>query len=142
MTALAADHRRALVDLEAAMRADTGLEPVNCPLLHTFAPGVYARHIILPKGSRVVGKIHKHAHHNFIQRGHVTVFTPEGVRDLVAPCSFVSQPGTKRAVYAHEETLWITVHATNERDIDKIEEEIIAPSFESLGLPVTKEIAA
>jgi len=123
------------------MKADSSLTPVHCPLQHVFADGVYARHIILPKDSLVVGKIHKHAHHNFIQRGHVTVYTPEGMRELFAPCSFVSAAGTKRAVYAHEETLWITVHATTEKDIGKIEDDIIAPSFESLGLEVTKEIA-
>jgi hypothetical protein len=40
-------------------------------------------------------------------------------------------------VYAREETIWVTVHVTKETDLAKIEEEIIAPSFESLGLDVS-----
>ena len=34
---------------------------------------------------------------------------------------FESKAGTKRAGLAHEDTVWITIHATKETDLKKIE---------------------
>ena len=35
-------------------------------------------------------------------------------------------------VYVHEDTEWLTVHATRETDLDRIEDELIAKSFDDL----------
>ncbi len=110
------------------------LPQVECPVFHHFAPGNYARECHLPAGSLVIGKIHKHAHINVISQGRVSVITEQGRTDMEAPCTFVSQPGTKRAVFAYEHTVWTTIHPTNETDVEKIEAEIIAPSYEDLEL--------
>jgi hypothetical protein len=91
----------------------------------------------LPKGSFVIGKIHKHPHLNFISKGRVKVFTEFGDKHLVAPCTFISEVGLKRAVYAEEDTIWTTVHLTefeNESDLDKIEQEVISPTYDDMGL--------
>lgn len=109
------------------------LPQLECPVFHHFAPGSYARECHLPEGSLVIGKIHKHAHINVISRGRVSVMTEDGRKDLQAPCTFVSLPGTKRAVYAHEYTVWTTVHVTNNTDLDAIEAEIIVPSYDELA---------
>ena len=116
----------------------------DCTLKHYFTPKddkygchVYAREIFLPKGSVVVGKIHRHQHLNFISKGKVTVFTEFGQKHLTAPCTFISEVGLKRAVYAEEDTTWTTVHLTEfgtEDDLDKIEDEVIAPQYGELGL--------
>lgn len=122
------------------------LEPVidKCTLTHYFVPvdekygcSVYARQIFLPKGSLVIGKIHRHQHLNFIMQGKVSVNTEFGKKYFTAPCTFVSERGLKRAVYAEEDTIWTTVHLTEhcgEENLDKIEDEVIAPSYEELGL--------
>jgi hypothetical protein len=132
--------RRKILNLEAAMENEAGMGEAGCPLEHLFAPGLYARHILLPAGATIVGKIHKHAHLNFIQFGHVTVATPTGTAEYVGPCSFTSEAGTKRVVVVHEAALWITVHATQLTDIDEIEKEIISPSFQALGLAVADKV--
>jgi hypothetical protein len=49
----------------------------------------------------------------------------------------VSEVGLKRAVYAHEDTIWTTIHLTahvGEENLDKVEDEVIAPDYENLGL--------
>jgi hypothetical protein len=92
---------------------------------HVFAPGAYARTIILPKGSAVVGKMHRHAHVNVISYGSVRVSTYEGFKDYSGHNLFVSLPNVKRAVHALEETCWTTIHITNEADLAKIEEDVI-----------------
>lgn len=113
-----------------AYNAENGLQTPDCPLRHHFAPGMYGREILLPKGVLVVGKIHKHAHLNMIMSGSVAVATEEGVHHYRGPVVLVSQAGTKRVVYALEDTIWVTVHLTNSQDLAVIEEEIIAKSYE------------
>lgn len=121
----------------------------QCTLTHYFTPKdeeygccTYAREIKLPKGSLVIGKIHRHQHLNFITQGKVIVYTEFGLKHLEAPCTFVSEVGLKRAVYAVEDTLWTTVHLTkfnSEEELSKIEDEVIAPSYEDLGLTISVE---
>jgi hypothetical protein len=101
-----------------------------CPIKHHFAPGLYAREIFIPAGTLIIGKIHNHAHVNTISKGRVVVVTEFGTEELTAPHSFVSQPGTKRAVVAQEDTIWTTYHPTEETELAKIEAHVIAPSFE------------
>ena len=99
------------------------------PLTHTFADNVYSREILLPAGSIVIGKIHRHGHINVITKGRVSVLTEFGEDEFVAPYTFVSKPGTKRVVYAHEDTSWITFHGTKHTDPERAEEEIICKNF-------------
>jgi hypothetical protein len=101
-----------------------------CPLAHTFAPGIYVREITIPADMLVIGKIHKHAHPNFLMKGKVSVITEHGGReDLEAPCHMISPAGTKRVVYTHTDTVWVTVHATDSKDLDEIEEQVIAKDY-------------
>jgi len=124
--------REKIVTLEAHLKAfnqEHGLPEPECPLIHAFAPGAYGRQIFIPKDTLVVGKIHKHAHLNFLMKGKVSVATEEGPVLLEGPLMMVSKAGTKRVVYTHEDTIWATVHLTHETDLEKIEAEIIAPSY-------------
>lgn len=109
-------------------------EKIECPVTHTFAPGVYAREMRIPKGTLIVGKIHKHAHVNIVSKGSAQVMTEFGPMQIDAPHTFVSQPGTKRVVLALEDVIWTTIHPTNETDLAKIEEEVIAKSYDELSL--------
>ena len=110
-----------------------GLE--SCPLTHHFAPGVYMREMLIPAGTTIVGKLHRHAHHNLVLRGLAVVATEFGDKVVKGGDVFVSQPGTKRAVRAIEDTVWITVHpnVSDTQDLSAIEEYVIAPSYEALG---------
>lgn len=109
----------------------------NCPLKHHFSDGFYIREIFIPKGTVVVGKIHKHAHPNFLMKGKVRVITEyDGNTELEAPLFMISQAGTKRVVLALEDTIWITVHNNlrNTRDLNELENEIIAKDYNEIGL--------
>lgn len=125
------DFRQAVSALEGAMFAAGG-NVDNCPVRHIFAPGAYAREMLIPAGTVIIGKIHKHAHLNFITRGRAKVATEFGPMEITAPCTFVSQPGTKRVVHALEDVLWTTVHITEETDLEKIEDYVIAKDYEEL----------
>ena len=103
-----------------------------CPVTHHWAPGMYAREILLPAGVLIVGKIHRHAHVNTVVRGHVWVATEAGLHEIVGPHTFTSDPGTKRVVLALQETVWITYHPTDKETVAEVEADIIAPSFDAL----------
>jgi len=120
--------RHKLYSLEYALGATPEVE---CPLQHVFAPGVYARTINIPAGTCIVGKIHKHKHLNILSAGTVLVLTEsQGVERLTGPLTMVSEPGTKRAVLAETDAVWTTIHLTAETDLAKIEDEVIAKSYE------------
>lgn len=116
-------------DIATLQNVLSDLEQLNLEPVHHFSKGLYARELFLPAGSIVVGKIHKHEHLNVIMKGKVTVTTPYGTEDLEAPLIFESKPDTKRAVYAHEDTIWITFHPTEETDLSIIEDQIILKDY-------------
>lgn len=100
---------------------------------HHFAPGIYMRELRIPQGAVLTGKIHRTEHMNILAQGEISVLTEHGVQRLSAPCVIKSSPGIKRAGYAHTDVVWICVHATTETDLEKLEQDLIAPSFEALG---------
>lgn len=121
------DIREKLARLEAALFAG---DTVELPVKHHFSRGVYARELFIPKGTTLVGKIHKFSQVNIVSKGDISVLTEDGIKRLKAGDHIVSAPGIKRAGYAHEDTIWTTVHGTHETDLDKLEDELIAASFE------------
>lgn len=109
----------------------------ECPLKHTFSDGMYVREIFIPAGTVIVGKLHKHSHPNFLLSGDVSVFTESnGLQRLKGPLSMISEACTKRVVYAHTDTVWVTVHLnpTNTQDLLQLEEQVIAKSYEAFEI--------
>jgi hypothetical protein len=104
------------------------LPQVFMPTKHFFAPGVYIREIHMPAGTYVIGKIHKTEHFNIIQKGRLSLVNEDGTStELCGPMTFVSKAGVQKAMYIHEDTVWSTVHITNERNMEALEAEIIEP---------------
>ena len=103
-------------------------EQTELPLKHSFAPGVYAREMEIPAGTLLIGKIHKHRHHNFLMKGSIIVLTEaNGVELLQAPLMIVSEEGTQRIGYAVTDTVWTTIHENkdNSEDLDVIEKRTV-----------------
>ncbi len=132
--------RGKIMALESAMLAMPERH-IEIKTTHHFAPGVYLREIFIPKGATVVGKIHKTEHMNVMSQGKMMVWTDEGMKTLSASTVIKSQPGIKRVGHALEDSVWITVHPTTETDLEKIEDLLIAKTFdEVLGFTERKEI--
>ena len=49
------------------------------------------------------------------------------VQRVVANALHVAQPGRK-VFYTHDECVWQNIHATEERDLDKLEEQLVIKS--------------
>lgn len=120
-----ADLRARVHEAETVMRE---MPQLDLPVQHHFSPGVYARELSIPKGTVLTGKIHKYAQLNILAKGELTVLLDDGPKRVKAPFIVVSPAGTKRIAYAHEDSIWITVHGTRETDLEKIEEHFIAQS--------------
>lgn len=126
--------RADIMALESTMKEMEGYEAGNgpCKIRHYFAPGVYAREMWMPAGCLITGKIHMTEHLNMLSQGKVSVSNKGDSITMTAPYTFVSPIGTKRAIYAHEDSTWTTIHATDLTDPEEIEEEIIAETFQKL----------
>lgn len=135
-----ADTRNKVERLETALES---FPQVECPVWHHFAPGLYARKMLIPKGTVLTGAVHK-TEHLCIVSGDIEVTTDEGVKRITdAHHILTSKPGAKRAGYAHEDTYWTTVHATDETDLDRLVEELTeSTSRELLGGPDNKQLTA
>ncbi len=102
-------------------------EPAELKETHHFADGIYGRELFIPAGTVLTGKIHRHSTLNLLIQGDITVTTPEGMKRIQAPAVFVSPPGTKKAGYAHTDTIWVNVHPTKITDLEAIEAKFIVP---------------
>jgi hypothetical protein len=116
-------------------RAVGALEQVDLPLRHFFinekaASHVYAREITIKKGIAAVGRVHKFSCINIVSKGKLLVATEDGVKVVEGPCTWVSEAGCKRALYTLEDTIWTTIHLTDETDIAKIKDELGTVTYE------------
>ena len=100
----------------------------NFPLKHTFADGIYVRQMDMKADSLVVGAIHNHLHIWFLLTGHLAVSTEDAIEEFVAPCYVVASPGSKRVIYAMEDSIFVNIHKNprNIKNIEKLEKEIVS----------------
>ena len=98
---------------------------------HTFADGIYVREMTIEKDEIIIGAIHKHLHVWFLLSGSISVVTEDGTEEYTAPNYVISTPGTKRIIYAHEESIFVNVHKnpTNTQDIKELEKQIVALNY-------------
>lgn len=96
-------------------------EEGDLPLKHTFTPGLYTREIFIPARTILTSRIHMTEHPFVISKGDISVWTKEtGTVRMKAPHSGVTRPGTRRLLFAHDDTIWTTFHPTDETDVDTI----------------------
>lgn len=131
--------RKKIHNIESAMME---MPQVHIDTRHYFPDGLYVREITIPKGVLLTGKIHNADHINIISKGEISILTEEGIKRIKAPHTMVSRPGTKRIGYAHEETVWTTVHTNpeNETNIEKLEERLNRSRYDEKELLTEQEL--
>jgi len=112
----------------------------NFPLKHTFADGIYVRQMDMKAGSAVVGAIHNHLHVWFLLTGHLAMSTEDAIEEFIAPCYVIADPGSKRVIYAIEDSIFVNIHKNPEniKDIKKLEAEIVSLTFEDYEKYINK----
>ena len=99
---------------------------------HSFADQVYIRQMNLKKDYVIVGAIHNHLHAWFLLSGKVIINNNGEKIEHIAPCYTVSEPGSKRLIYAVEDSVFVNVHKnpSNTQNIEELENEIVSMTME------------
>jgi hypothetical protein len=100
------------------------------PTEHLFLHGMYIRKIFMPAGSLLTSMQHKTTHPFVILSGKLRVMDQMEAVEYEAPFVGVTEAGTKRVLYIHEDTTWLTFHANpkNISDSDKMVEYLTYPN--------------
>ena len=114
-----------IFELERAIQAEPesfGKESAHFSYHHWFAPKLYGREITIPADTILTTEIHASEHIAFLLKGAITVYTEKGLEYMEAPMTMITKVGTKRAMVAHGEVVFTTVHhnPADERDIDAL----------------------
>ena len=103
-------------------------QQAECPVQHFFGPSIYIREVIMPAGTVVVGKYHKHDHLCNMVEGRMIVVGEDGVRaEIAAPAVFMAKKGRKTA-YILETVRFQNIFSTDETDVEKLEHMFVEDS--------------
>ena len=100
---------------------------IDCPVSHHFGHGIYMREAFLPAGTYIMGHAHKHEHMNIMLKGKMAVIVNGEAKVIEGPYIFTGQAGRKFA-YIIEDTVFVNAYATEETDVDKLEEMFVDKS--------------
>lgn len=121
------DFRTAILEAERVMLQ--GMTLIDNEVIHHFAPGIYMRELRIKKGTVLTGKIHKHEH-LCVLNGDIEIASQDGKGRFTGYLTFLSKPGVKRIGYAHEDTVFTTVHAISGcNDIEELEKALVCDTF-------------
>jgi len=117
----------ALPDMPAVMRLEAAIlagPQVECPTKHYFSPGLYAREMFIPAGTVLTGATHK-VRHLAVFVGDISVWEHGKVKRITGHHTFISEPGAKRAGYAHADTYCTGFFPTDKTNVAELERELI-----------------
>ncbi len=93
---------------------------------HFNADKMYCRVVHRPADTTIVGRVHKKEHFYILAQGHILVTDGNSpAKEYKGFAVIVSQPGTKRAVYAVEDSICLTVHRTRKTKLEEIEKDLV-----------------
>lgn len=101
---------------------------IELPTEHIFHGGMYCRQVWQPAGAVVVGKVHKTEHFFMVVQGLLAVTEgDEAAVEMSAPFLLCSKPGTKRALFALTDALYMTIHRVDSDTVEAAEDELVLP---------------
>ncbi len=125
------DRCRKLAEQEGAkITFDKELVDKINPLHHSWVEGILYRTIFNPKGTWILTNIWKKRHSFILLKGDMSMTTERGNIRIRAPYQGITEVGTKRIIYAHEDCVFMTIHKTDKKYFD--EDEWIAKDFKEI----------
>jgi len=93
----------------------------ECPVFHTFGPGIYVRELHVGAGCFLLGHEQVNDQLNVFLKGAVAVFDSSGEdTELVAPMMFTGRAGRKVGIVT-EDMVWLNVFPTDATDLEELE---------------------
>jgi hypothetical protein len=120
--------RHAIFRLEDYIKSvpGNGIEESGIQHIHHFAPGVYAREMIVPPDVLMTGAVHKTEHISIFLEGRMLIPDGQGgSKEIQGPVVEIGKPGIKRVGWTLDQVRWITIHPTEETDVELIEQQIV-----------------
>lgn len=99
---------------------------MNIDTQHHFSEGMYAKQMFLPKEAIACTHKHNYDHLSILAQGKVVVlFDNDTFETYTAPACITIKKGINHAIRALEDSVWFCVHATDETDVDKVDQVLI-----------------
>jgi quercetin dioxygenase-like cupin family protein len=102
-----------------------GMPQAELDTEHYFSGGMYCRKVFRKAGTLIVGKVHKADHIFMCALGEIAAWSENGMRVLRPGDVIESKAGTKRVTLALTDAIGVTIHKTDNMDLDTIEAELI-----------------
>lgn len=101
------------------------------PMIHWLEGSMYYRAIFIPKGKLITGAKHR-LEHTCVSIGDIEVSTDFGMKRLTGYNHFWAEAGKKRIGFTFEDTIWLTIHWTDQKTLEGIEEWLSFPDEHKL----------
>lgn len=111
--------------ISAADTATVALTEQQAQTEHFFSEGLYAKKMIIPAGTQIPTHQHVYDHLSILAQGRVRVTVGKVTQEHVAPTAIEIKKELAHTIQAVEDSVWFCVHATQETDIDKIDQTLI-----------------
>ncbi len=127
------DHRRDVISLERTMLAELGDSNLahRLPVQNWFANGMYARSLEIQAGVVLTGALHRFDHLSILLKGEMTITSPEGPKRIHAGDVFVTRAGSKKAGYAHIDSIFLTIERTDRTTEAEAMDELVTNDYET-----------
>lgn len=121
------------------------LSQIECPVEHSFEPGVYIRQMRIPAGTLFLGRAHLKGHGVELLSGSVIHIQPTEERVVrEPPFKVMTVPGYHAVFYAITDVVGRTYHPNlrDSRDVDALENEAFesVEILKALGQEVTRRL--
>ena len=101
-------------------------EQTDCPMHHWLEGEYYYRAILIRRGMLITGARHR-LEHECIAIGDILVSTDLGLKRIRGYTRLWAEAGKKRIGFALQDTIWVTVHWTDQSSLERIEEWLSYP---------------
>ena len=92
---------------------------------HHFSDGLYAKETFIPYDTFLMQHKHSYSHMSILAKGRVLVKVDDEIKEYKAPACINVEANKHHSVKALEDCVWYCVHATDEKNIDKIDKVLI-----------------
>lgn len=129
------DHSESIV--RSSYNKNDAIDTFNgANLEHSFGEGTYIRKITMPANMFYLSAIHLVKHPYFVMKGKATVISDKGLEMITAPHHGMTEPGTQRILYIHEESEWITVHPTEKTNVEEVVLDVTSINYDHPKLKI------
>jgi quercetin dioxygenase-like cupin family protein len=102
-----------------------GRKDIDLGIKHNFSDGLYAKEMKIPQGYMCGTHCHKYSHLSILGKGKVIVKTDNSSQEYTAPACINIEADVIHMILALEDSVWYCIHATEETNIDNIDETLI-----------------